>query len=98
MNPGDVPSISAWANGHKVRISMRPARLSDTRGSASTLAEPVNTKRPGRRSRSTAALMGRNTSGARWTSSRKARVGNASTKPFGSRRADAKVLRSSIVR
>jgi hypothetical protein len=60
-----LPRISDRPSGSRVMISIRPARLSDTWGRASTLAEPVSRKRPGRRSASTDFLMARNSSGAR---------------------------------
>ena len=74
---------------------MRPASESPSLGSSSRLAEPVSTKRPGRRSVSTAILRVRSSAGTRWISSRITRGGGAAAKPVGSACANASVASSS---
>ena len=87
-----------WDSGQRVRISILPASDSETLGRTKTFAEPVSRKRPGRRSRSTAALSARNSSGARWTSSRIAGPSSPATNPAGSRVTAASTVASSRVK
>ena len=53
----DCPSISLCDKGRSDRVSILPASESATVGRDIKLAEPVNKKRPGRRSSSTFFLM-----------------------------------------
>jgi len=80
----------------EIHDSMRPAKLSETCGRVRILAEPVNRKRPGRRSSSTDFLTARRRSGTRCTSSIVVRS-SPRTKPVGSLRAAASSVSSSRV-
>ena len=91
-----MPAISARANGSMRMVSIRPARLSATRGNVMTLAEPVSRKRPGRSSSSTLLLIASSRSGARWIPSMMARS-RPRMKPFGSDSAASRLVRSSSV-
>ena len=91
------PASSASESGQSVRTSIRPASASATSGMKSGFAEPVRRNRPGRRSRSTAALIGKKTSGARCTSSMMLTRPGRSTKPEGSagQRPDGRIIEAS---
>lgn len=92
------PSNSPWLNGCSRAVMARPAKESWAPGSLSRFAEPVSTKRPGRRSLSTTALSERMSSGQRWISSITRRPSLAELrKPAGSSWANVRVRSSSMV-
>jgi hypothetical protein len=84
MNDPSTPSISLCDSGQSDVMSTRPASDSDSRGIARTFAEPVSRNRPGLRSRSTLALIARNNSGARCTSSIATGPSSPAMNPSGS--------------
>ena len=92
-----VPSISARDNGHSSMISIRPASDSVMPGVANNRVEPVSTKRPGRRSRSTVALIERINAGTNCTSSMINVFARRSTNPSGSSIAARRCAASSSV-
>ena len=92
------PSISPIEKGFNDTDVRRPAKESPTPGSFRRLADPVNRKRPGRRSRSTVALRGRIRSGSLYASSTTNILSGAcSKKDIGSNLAKSKVGPSSKV-
>jgi hypothetical protein len=90
-------SISAWDSGQSATVSTRPTSASATRGSDSTLAEPVSRNWPGSGSRSTIRLISSKTSGARWTSSIATGRSSPATNPTGSSDAARRAPASSKV-
>ena len=63
------PASSISLNGHSSMTSTRPTNASAISGTDSSRADPVSTKRPGRRSASTAAFTARNSRGSSCASS-----------------------------
>jgi hypothetical protein len=88
---------SARAIGYRRSTAIRPASESARRGIAKTFADPVSKKRPGVRSRSTAAFSVVNSSGTRRTTSSVAGPGRSRTNPTGSAAAAARITSSSKV-
>ncbi|CFR73974.1 Uncharacterised protein [Mycobacterium tuberculosis] len=93
--PSAIPARSPCENGQSSMISTRPTSASAMSGAESSLAEPVSRNLPGLRSRSTSALIARNSPGSSWASSMTSVSTGRDTNARGSSRAASRLATSS---